>query len=65
MVLFFSEEIIKCLNELGMEYSISVPFERYATTIKCYIEERKRSRRLRAGAKYFAGLDTRPRLDTT
>ena len=50
---FFSEEIIECLNELGVEYSISVPFERYATTIKCHIEERKRWRRLRAGTKYF------------
>ena len=50
---FFSQEIIECLNDLGVEYSISVPFERYATTIKCFIEERKRWRRLRAGAKYF------------
>ena len=50
---FFSEQIIECLDELGVEYSISVPFERYTTTIKCYIEERKRWRRLRTGAKYF------------
>jgi len=50
---FFSEHIIECLDELGVEYSISVPFERYPTTIKCYIEERKRWRRLRKGAKFF------------
>jgi hypothetical protein len=50
---FFSEQIIECLDELGVEYSISVPFERYPTTIKCYIEERKRWRRLRKGAKFF------------
>ncbi len=50
---FFSEQIIKCLDELGVEYSISVPFERYPTTIKCHIEKRKRWHRLRKGAKYF------------
>ena len=50
---FFSEQIIECLDKLGVQYSISVPFERYPTTIKCYIEERKRWRRLRKGAKFF------------
>ena len=50
---FFSKEISECLNELGVEHSISVPFERYVTTIIFYIEERRRWRRLRAGAKYF------------
>lgn len=50
---FFSEQIIQCLNELGVEYSISMPFERYPTTIKCYIEQRKRWQRLRKGAKFF------------
>ena len=50
---FFSEQIIQCLDELEVEYSISVPFERYTTTIKCYIDERKRWWRLRKGAKYF------------
>lgn len=60
---FFSEHIIECLDELGVEYSISVPFERYPTTIKCYIEERKRWRRLRKGAKFFdknVALDSWP-----
>ncbi len=32
-----------------MEYSISVPFERYSTTIKCHIEERRRLCKLRMG----------------
>lgn len=50
---FFSEQIVQCLDELGVEYSISVPFERYTTTVKCYINERKRWWRLRTGAKYF------------
>lgn len=50
---FFSEQIIKCLDELGVQYSISVPFERYPTTLKCHIEKRKRWRRLRKGARYF------------
>lgn len=50
---FFSERVIDSLNQLGVQYSISVPFERYTTTIKCYIDERKRWRRLRKGARYF------------
>ena len=50
---FFSEQIIQSLDELGVQYSISVPFERYPTTIKYYIEERKRWRRLRKGARFF------------
>jgi len=50
---FFSEQIIRCLNELGVEYSISVPFERYPTILKCHIEKRKRWSRLRKGARYF------------
>jgi len=50
---FFSEQIIEYLDELGVEYTISVPFERYTTTIKCYIEQRKRWRGIRKGAKYF------------
>ncbi len=50
---FFSENIIECLDELGVEYSISVPFERYTTTVKCHIDERKRWWQLRKGAKFF------------
>jgi len=44
---------IECLSELGAKNGISVPFERYLTTIKCYIEKRKRWWRLRKGAKFF------------
>ena len=50
---FFNERNIECLDQLGVQYSISVPFERYPTTIKCYIEQRKRWRRLCKGAKFF------------
>ena len=50
---FFSEQFIECLDKLGAQYSISVPIERYPTTIKCYIEERKRWRRLRKSTKFF------------
>ena len=50
---FFSEQIIQSLDALGVQYSISVPFERYPTTIKCHIEKRKRWRRLRKGVWYF------------
>ena len=50
---FFSEQIIECLDKLGVQYSISVPFDRYPTTIECYIEKRKRWRRLRKRAKFF------------
>ena len=49
----FSEQIIECLDKLGVHNSISVAFECYPTTIRCYIEERKRWRRLRKGAKFF------------
>ena len=38
---FFSEDIVAMLDENNVEYSISVPFERY-TTIKCFIDERRR-----------------------
>ena len=48
---FFSERIIQCLDELCVEYSISVPYERCTTTIKCYFEEQKQWRQLRKGAK--------------
>ena len=35
---FFSEKTIELLTELGVEYSISVPFKRYHTTIKRLID---------------------------
>jgi hypothetical protein len=49
---FFSENIIRLLDELAVEYTISVPFERYLT-IKCHIEQRKRWRRMRVHGQYF------------
>lgn len=49
---FFSEEIIALLDEYDVEYTISVPFERY-TTIKCYIDERLRWRTLGKGQSFF------------
>jgi hypothetical protein len=49
---FFSETIISALDELGVQYTISIPFERY-TSIKCYIEERKRWCAMRANDSYF------------
>ena len=58
---FFSESIIQSLDTLGVEYSISVPFERYTTTIKCYIDERKRWFKLRLGVKHF---EKRIKLDS-
>ena len=48
---FFSETIISALDELGVQYTISIPVERY-TSIKCYIEQRKRWRSMRANDSY-------------
>lgn len=49
---FFSEAVICALDELGVQYTISVPFERYLS-IKCYIEERRRWRSMRGNDSYF------------
>lgn len=49
---FFSERLIALLDELGVEYTISVPFERYST-IKTHVQERKRWRRVCEGTQYF------------
>ncbi len=49
---FFSEEIIGMLDEYGVQYTISVPFERYMT-IKCHIEERRRWRTLSDTQSFF------------
>jgi hypothetical protein len=38
---FFSEKMVGKLDELGVEYAISVPFERFAR-LKALVEERKR-----------------------
>lgn len=50
---FFSEKIIRTLDEIGVDYTISVPFERYPTSLKCHIENRKRWQSLRTGAQSF------------
>ena len=49
---FFSEKLIALLDELGVEYTISVPFERYST-VKSHIDERKRWRPLCDDTQYF------------
>ena len=49
---FFSEKLIALLDELRVEYTISVPFERYST-IKVHVQERKRWRRVCNDTQYF------------
>lgn len=49
---FFSEDIVAMLDEYGVEYTITVPFERY-TTINCFIEERRRWNRMSAVQSFF------------
>jgi len=49
---FFSDEIVMALEEAGIEFSVSVPFERFAE-LKEKIEGRKRWRRLGGGVAYF------------
>lgn len=49
---FFSEEIVSMLDNLNVEYTISVPFERL-TALKQQIEHRKRWRRLNRRCQFF------------
>jgi len=49
---FFSDEIISALNDEGIEFSVSVPFERF-TELKGMIENRRRWRRLNNEVWYF------------
>jgi len=49
---FFSEKLIALLDELGVDYTISVPFERYST-IKTHVQERKRWRKVCNSTRYF------------
>ena len=49
---FFSDEIVMALDEAGIEFSVSVPFERFVE-LKGKIEGRKRWRRLGGGVTYF------------
>jgi len=49
---FFSDEIVSTLTEEEIEYSISVPFERF-TQLKTMIEARKRWNSMDASRDYF------------
>lgn len=49
---FFSEEILRTLHELGVEFSISVPFARFVE-LKQRIEARRRWHRVNADLSYF------------
>ena len=49
---FFNEDIAKALTALGVEFTISVPFERFAQ-LKTLIEGRKRWHRLNSEVSYF------------
>lgn len=49
---FFSDEIVRMLDQLGIEFSISVPFERFAP-LNQIIEHRQRWRRLDDRWSYF------------
>ena len=49
---FFSDEIVSMLDELNVQYTISVPFERLAA-LKQQIEGRKRWRRMNWRCGYF------------
>jgi len=49
---FFSDEIITALLDREVEFSISVPFERF-TQLKAMIEQRRRWHRLNGQAGYF------------
>ena len=49
---FFSDRIVRALNERGVEFTISVPFERF-TELKGMIEQRRRWRRVDGETWYF------------
>jgi hypothetical protein len=49
---FFSDEIVSALQEAGIEFTISVPFERFAK-LKRMIEARQRWRRIDADVSFF------------
>jgi hypothetical protein len=49
---FFSDVIVSALHDAGVEFTISVPFERFAE-LKRMIEQRKRWRRVRKDVSYF------------
>jgi len=49
---FFSDAIVTTLDAWGVEFTVSVPFERFAQ-LKAMIEARKRWRRLNRDVSYF------------
>jgi len=49
---FFSDEIVMALEDAGIEFTVSVPFERFAE-LKGKIQRRKRWRRLGGGVACF------------
>jgi len=49
---FFSDEIVSALDELGVEFTISVPFERFCA-LKRLVEGRRRWWRLDGETSYF------------
>jgi hypothetical protein len=56
---FYSNEIIETLEELGVEFTISVPFERY-DNVKAIVEARKRWRKV---TPEFSGFDRQWKAD--
>lgn len=49
---FFSDAIVSALHDAGIEFTLSVPFERFAE-LKGMIEQRRRWRRVSANVAYF------------
>jgi len=49
---FFSDAIVTALHDAGIEFTLSVPFERFAE-LKRMIERRRRWRRVRQDVSYF------------
>ena len=49
---FFSDDIVRMLDTEGVEFTISVPFERFAA-LKGLVEDRKRWRRLNGQWSFF------------
>lgn len=57
---FFSDEIVSALQAGGVEFTISVPFERFAE-LKCMIEGRQRWQSVSGDVSYFES-DWKPRV---
>lgn len=57
---FFSQAMVRLLEDLGVEYSISVPFQRYVA-LKELVESRTRWNTLNADVSYFE-LSWKPKI---